>query len=143
LQICLAYSCTTYQQMFDGLSGSSLNTMKMATLTNLSSYPSNYYSLKKILKAIGYQLSAVHLYDIQVFIAKSLPNSVYTFLALVVTHFTVLQCQESGYVRSRRSSLCPRLLRPSDHGSDSVKLNWLTMGCLASKFSNIALVLGL
>nr|KAI8749401.1 hypothetical protein BgiMline_016351 [Biomphalaria glabrata] len=32
LQICLAYSCTTYQQMFDGLSGSSLNTMKMATL---------------------------------------------------------------------------------------------------------------
>ncbi|KAI8736579.1 hypothetical protein BgiMline_031961, partial [Biomphalaria glabrata] len=56
LQICLAYSCTTYQQMFDGLSGSSLNTMKMATLiltrkhsvansTNLSSYPSNYYSL--------------------------------------------------------------------------------------------------
>ncbi|KAI8735992.1 hypothetical protein BgiBS90_036400, partial [Biomphalaria glabrata] len=56
LQICLAYSCTTYQQMFDGLSGSSLNTMKMAPLiltskhsvansTNLSSYPSNYYSL--------------------------------------------------------------------------------------------------
>ncbi|KAK0049560.1 hypothetical protein Bpfe_021096, partial [Biomphalaria pfeifferi] len=56
LQICLEYSCTTYQQMFDGLSGSSLNTMKMATLiltskhsvansTNLSSYPSNYYSL--------------------------------------------------------------------------------------------------
>ncbi|KAK6976973.1 hypothetical protein BgiMline_023439 [Biomphalaria glabrata] len=32
LQICLAYSCTTYQQMFDGLSGLSLNTMKMATL---------------------------------------------------------------------------------------------------------------
>ncbi|KAK6973705.1 hypothetical protein BgiMline_024933 [Biomphalaria glabrata] len=33
LQICLAYSCTTYQQMFDGLSGSSLNTMKITTLS--------------------------------------------------------------------------------------------------------------
>nr|KAI8731311.1 hypothetical protein BgiMline_030212 [Biomphalaria glabrata] len=65
LQICLAYSCTTYQQMFDGLSGSSLNTMKMATLiltskhsvansTNLSSYPSNYYSL-----VICYQMITV------------------------------------------------------------------------------------
>ncbi|KAK0066004.1 hypothetical protein Bpfe_004801, partial [Biomphalaria pfeifferi] len=45
--------------MSNGLSGSFLNTMKMAT-----------------------QVSAVHPYDIQ----------------------------ESGYVRPRRSSLCPRLL---------------------------------
>ncbi|KAK0039690.1 hypothetical protein Bpfe_030881 [Biomphalaria pfeifferi] len=65
LQICLAYSCTKYQQMFDGFSGSSLYTMKMATLiltskhsvansTNLSSYPSNYYSL-----VICYQMITV------------------------------------------------------------------------------------
>ncbi|KAK6972480.1 hypothetical protein BgiMline_023622 [Biomphalaria glabrata] len=51
-KICLAYSCTAYQQMLDGLSGSSLNTMKITTLsltskhsvansTHLSSYPSN------------------------------------------------------------------------------------------------------
>ncbi|KAK0056279.1 hypothetical protein Bpfe_014366 [Biomphalaria pfeifferi] len=70
LQICLAYSCTTYQQMFDVLSGSSLNTMKMATLiltskhsvansANLSSYPSNYYSL---LKSISYQQCTPMIY---------------------------------------------------------------------------------
>ncbi|KAK0049912.1 hypothetical protein Bpfe_020644, partial [Biomphalaria pfeifferi] len=61
LQIYLAYSSTTYQQMFDGLSGSSLNTMKITTLwlhsdyKVLFSFTTQILQKKKILKAIGYQ----------------------------------------------------------------------------------------
>ncbi|KAK7000112.1 hypothetical protein BgiMline_009806, partial [Biomphalaria glabrata] len=104
LQICLAYSCTRYQQMFDGLSGSSLNTMKMATLiltskhsvansTNLSSYPSNYYSL-----GISYQQCTPMIHK------SSLPShSAKQCVHLSCIGSDPLYCHESGYVRPRRS----------------------------------------
>ncbi|KAI8761520.1 hypothetical protein BgiBS90_030552, partial [Biomphalaria glabrata] len=60
LQICLAYFFTTYQQMFDGLSGSSLNTMKMATLSltsKLSVANYQFVILSKQLIFLGNLLS--------------------------------------------------------------------------------------
>ncbi|KAK0065358.1 hypothetical protein Bpfe_005384 [Biomphalaria pfeifferi] len=147
LQICLAYSCTTYQQMFDGLSGSSLNTMKITTLSLTSKHSvansTHFFQSQNQQMSEGlpehyedglhrYQLSAVHPYDIQVFIAKSLCQTMCTpFFAMVVTDFTVLHCQESGYVSPRRSSLCP---------IDALVLQCCLGSPLTTWFSTVALI---
>ncbi|KAK0065926.1 hypothetical protein Bpfe_004723 [Biomphalaria pfeifferi] len=66
--------------MSNGLSGSFLNTIKKLHSESkvLFSFTTQILQKKKILKAIGYQLSAVHPYDIQVFITKSLCQAVFT-----------------------------------------------------------------
>ncbi|KAI8761571.1 hypothetical protein BgiBS90_030603 [Biomphalaria glabrata] len=71
LQICLAYSCTTYQQMFDGLSGSSLNTMKMATLSltsKLSVANYQFVILSKQLIFLGNLLSDDYIFLFGIFL---------------------------------------------------------------------------
>ncbi|KAI8732030.1 hypothetical protein BgiBS90_037303, partial [Biomphalaria glabrata] len=97
LQICLAYSCTTYQQMFDGLSGSSLNTMKMATLilTSKHSVANNY---EDGYTGISYQQCTPMIHK------SSLPShSAKQCVHLSCIGSDPLYCHESGYVRPRRS----------------------------------------